>query len=116
MSRLFQLRMKLEQQSGEKISAANVKWAAGNPMGLAECAAPDIIWSYDLGVQNRVIGYEALRTYLEGFKGQIPPHQHVLIEPVFRFYGDMMIVSYRYQGTFEEEAGGSMEGYIGIQV
>jgi hypothetical protein len=88
----------------QKITAANDKWAAGDPMGFTECAAPDIIWSDDLGAQNRVIGYEALNSYLVAFKGQIPPHQHVLIDPVFQFYDDVVIVSYRYQGTFEGEA------------
>lgn len=87
----------------EKIQMANDKWAAGDPMGFIECAAKDIIWSDDLGAQNRVIGYDALNTYLEGFKGQIPPHQHELIEPVFQFYDDIVIVSYRYRGTFEGE-------------
>jgi len=88
----------------EKITTANDKWAAGDPMGFTECAAPDIIWSDDLGAQNRVTGYEALKTYLEAFVGQIPPHQHELIDPVFQYYDDMVIVSYRYQGTFEGEA------------
>jgi hypothetical protein len=87
-----------------KIVAANDKWASGDPMGFTECAAPDIIWSDDLGAQNRVTGYEALKTYLEAFKGQIPPHQHSLIDPAFQFYDDIVIVSYRYQGTFEGEA------------
>lgn len=87
----------------EKIKTANDKWASGDPLGFMECAAPDIIWSDDLGAQNRVIGYEALKTYLEAFKGQIPPHQHVLIDPVYQFYNDIVIVSYRYQGTFEGE-------------
>ncbi len=87
----------------EKIQMANDKWAAGDPMGFIECAAKDIIWSDDLGAQNRVIGYDALITYLEGFKGQIPPHQKELIEPVFQFYDDIVVVSYRYQGTFEGE-------------
>ena len=87
----------------QKITAANEKWAAGDPMGFVECAAPDIIWSDDLGAQNRVIGYEELNSYLEAFKGQIPPHQHVLIDPVFQFFDDVVVVSYRYQGTFEGE-------------
>lgn len=87
----------------EKITAANNRWATGDPLGFMECAAPDIIWSDDLGAQNRVIGYDSLNTYLEGFKGQIPPHQHVLIEPVFQFYDDIVIVSYRYQGTLDGE-------------
>jgi hypothetical protein len=87
----------------EKIKTANDKWASGDPMGFLECAAKDIIWSDDLGAQNRVKGYEALNTYLEAFKGQIPPHQHELIEPVFQYYDDLVIVSYRYQGIFEGE-------------
>ena len=88
----------------QKIAAANDRWAAGDPMGFTECAATDIIWSDDLGAQNRVIGDEALKTYLEAFIGQIPPHEHVLIDPVFQFYDDVVVVSYRYQGTFEGEA------------
>lgn len=86
-----------------KIVAANDKWASGDPMGFIDCAAPDIIWSDDLGAPLRVNGYEALKAYLETFKGQIPSHQHILIDPVFQFYGDIVIVSYRYQGTFEGE-------------
>jgi hypothetical protein len=86
---------------------ANDKWAAGDPMGFIECAAKDIVWSDDLGAQNSLIGYDALNTYLEGFKGQVPPHQHELIEPVFQFYDDIVIVSYRYQGTFEGEEPGA---------
>lgn len=85
----------------EKITTANDKWASGDPMGFLECAAKDIIWSDDLGAQNRVIGYEALNKYLETFKGQVPPHQHELIEPIFQFYDDIVIVSYRYQATIE---------------
>ena len=85
----------------EKITTANDRWASGDPMGLMAMAAKDIIWSDDLRAQNRVIGYEALNKSLEALKGQIPPHQHELIEPIFQFYDDIVIVSYRYRATME---------------
>ena len=86
-----------------KIETANDRWASGDPMGFLECAAPDITWSEPFTPQNRVSGYEALKVFLEGFKGQVPPHKHELLDPMFQFYDDMMIVTYRYQGTFEGE-------------
>ncbi len=92
-----------EKAIWDMIVAANDKWAAGDPMGFMESAAPDIIWSDDLGAQNRITGYENLKAYLETFKGQIPPHQHELIDPMFQFFDDIVIVSYRYQGIFEGE-------------
>lgn len=87
----------------EKIQAANDRWASGDPMGFLECSAPDITWSEPFTPQNRVSGYEALKTFLEDFKGQIPPHEHELLDPMFQFYNDMMIVTYRYQGSLEGE-------------
>jgi len=87
----------------EKIKLANDKWASGDPMGFMECAAQDIIWIDDLGAQNSVSGYDTLAKYLENFKGQIPPHEHELLDMVFQYYGDIVIVNYRYQGIFDGE-------------
>jgi nuclear transport factor 2 (NTF2) superfamily protein len=87
----------------DKIEMANDRWASGDPMGFVDCAAEDIIWIDDLGAMEGVSGKEALDAYLANFKGQIPPHQHELVDPVFQHYGDMVVVSYRYQGTFENE-------------
>jgi ketosteroid isomerase-like protein len=87
----------------EKIKAANDRWASGDPTGFLDCAAPDITWMDDLGATYPVQGYDSLKTYLESFKGQIPPHQHELQVPMFQNYGDMVIVTYRYQATFDGE-------------
>jgi len=87
----------------EKIKSANDKWASGDPMGFMECVAQDIIWIDDLGAQIPVSGFEALGKYLENFTGQIPPHEHELLDLVFQSYGDIVIVNYRYQGTFDGE-------------
>jgi nuclear transport factor 2 (NTF2) superfamily protein len=89
----------------EKIQMANDRWASGDPMGFLECSAQDITWSEPFTPENRVSGYEAMKVFLEGFKGQIPPHKHELLDPMFQFYDDMMIVTYRYQATIEGEIG-----------
>ena len=85
----------------EKINSANDRWASGDPMGFMECVAQDILWMDDLGAPIPVIGKESLGKYLENFKGQIPPHQHELFNHEFQFYGEIVIVNYRYQGTFD---------------
>lgn len=85
----------------EKIEMAGNRWASGDPMGYIDCASDDITWMDDLGAPKPIIGKEALTAYLEGFKGQIPPHKHKLYEKNFQFYEDILIVTYWYQGTID---------------
>ena len=87
----------------EKIKTANEKWAAGNPLGFVECAAEDIVWMDDLAAQLPVSGKENLQAYLENFVGQIPPHQHELSDMAFRFYDDVVIITYRYTASINGE-------------
>jgi ketosteroid isomerase-like protein len=85
----------------EKIKMANDKWASGDPMGFLECAAQDIVWIDDIAAQKPVSGYDALEKYLETLKGQIPPHEHELLDMMFQPYGNIVVVNYRYQGIFD---------------
>lgn len=85
----------------EKIEMANEKWANGDPMGFVEVAANDITWMDDLAAQFPISGKDSLEAYLENFKGQIPPHEHELSDFAFQFYDDIVIVTYRYTGTFD---------------
>jgi len=87
----------------EKIQAANTGWASGNPMVFFDNAAEDIVWIDDVGPSKRLVGRDALKTYLEGLKGAVPQHKHELYDFEFQFYGDIVIASYYYQGTFEGE-------------
>jgi nuclear transport factor 2 (NTF2) superfamily protein len=84
-----------------KIEMANDTWAAGDPMGFIACAAEDVTWMDDLAAPVAINGKEALTAYLEAFKGQIPPHEHELLNPLFQYYGEIVIVTYHYQGTFD---------------
>lgn len=86
-----------------KIEMAGKKWSEGDPLGYVEVAAPDITWSDDLTAPIPVITREALKVYLEGYKGKIPPHKFELSEFTYQFYDDIVIVTYHYQGTFDED-------------
>lgn len=86
-----------------KIKMANEKWASGDPLGFIECSAPEISWIDDLGAQIPVKGKDSLKTYLNGFVGKIPPHEHELSGFDFQFYDDIAIINYRYQGIVESK-------------
>ena len=85
----------------EKIEMQNDRWSNGDPMGFLDNAAQDITWMDDLMAPKPIVGYEALKAYLESFKGQIPPHEKRLFNFLFQYYEDVVIVTYHYQGTFE---------------
>ena len=70
-------------------------------MGYVDCAAPDITWMDDLGAPLPVKNREELKTYLEGFRGQVPAHEFELYNFFFQFYEDIVIVTYYYQGTMD---------------
>ena len=84
-----------------KIKSANDRWASGDVTGFTEVAAQDIIWIDELGAQIPISGKVALGKYLESFTGQVPPHKHELLNLVFQIYGDIVIVNYRYQASFD---------------
>jgi predicted SnoaL-like aldol condensation-catalyzing enzyme len=87
----------------EKLKAASAGWAAEDPMVFYNNAAENIVWIDDVGPSKRIVGKEALKAYLEGFKGAVPPHEHELFDFNFQFYGDVVIATYYYQGVMEGE-------------
>lgn len=87
----------------EKIEYANDKWASGDPSGFVETAANDITWMDDLAAQFPVSSKDSLKAYLENFQGMIPPHEHKLSDMIFQYYDDIVIITYRYTGTFDGE-------------
>lgn len=87
----------------KKITMAAEKWSKGEPMGYVECAAKDIVWLDDLGALKPISGSQALKKYLESFRGQVPSHKFELLDPLFQVYNGIVIVTYRYQGIFDGE-------------
>ena len=87
----------------EKVEMANDSWKSCDPMGFVDRAAKDITWVDDLGAPEPISGSEALKTYLEGFKGQIPEHENKQVDSMVQVYGDMVIVTYQYHSIMDGE-------------
>ena len=84
-----------------KVIAAAEKWSSGDHTGYLDCAAEDISWVDDIAAQECIFGLETLKDYFANFEGQVPPHKYELINPVFQNFGDMVVLTYRYQGVFD---------------
>ena len=73
------------------------QWAAGNPLGYVDIDADDVTYFDDIGAHSRIDGLDTLRTYLAGLIGKIPPHKYELVDPRVQVYGDVAILTLRYQ-------------------
>jgi len=73
------------------------QWAAGNPLGYVDIDADDVTYFDDIGAHSRIDGLDTLRTYLAGLIGKIPPHRYELVDPRVQVYGDVAILTLRYQ-------------------
>lgn len=75
------------------------QWAQGNPLGFLDVDAPDVTYFDDIAATTRVDGIEAMRSYFTSLKGQIPPHTYQLLDPKVQLYGDVGILTLRFQAT-----------------
>jgi len=73
------------------------QWAKGNPLGHLDIDADDITYFDDIGAQARVDGIGAMRTYLTSLKGRIPPHRYEMSDPKVQLYGNIGILTLRYE-------------------
>jgi ketosteroid isomerase-like protein len=84
---------------------ALTRWSAGDPVGYVKSAAADITYFDDIGAQLRVEGRDAVRAYLSTLEGQIPEHAFELVNPRVQVYGDVGVVTLRYQPSIRGEPG-----------
>ena len=75
------------------------RWAQGDPLGMSDNFADDITYFDDIGAQTRLDGLEEMQKYLSSLDGKIPPHSYELIDPKVQVYGDIAILTLRYQST-----------------
>ncbi|HEX5914126.1 MAG TPA: DUF4440 domain-containing protein [Rubrobacter sp.] len=73
------------------------QWSKGNPLGYLEVEADDVTYFDDIGAHARVDGLAAMRTYLTSLQGKIPPHRYELLDPKVQLYGDVGILTLRYE-------------------
>lgn len=81
------------------------RWSSGDPVGYMVNAAEDVTYYDDIGAQSLVVGREAVRTYLGGLEGQLPEHRYEVIDARVQVYGDVGVLTQRYQpSSLEGEA------------
>jgi ketosteroid isomerase-like protein len=73
------------------------QWSKGNTLGYLDVAAHDVTYFDDIGAHSRVDGIPAMRTYLTSLQGKIPPHRYEMLEPKVQLYGDIGILTLRYE-------------------
>lgn len=73
------------------------QWAQGNPFGYVDVDADDVTYFDDIGAHTRIDGLEAMRNYFASLEGKIPPHRYQVVDPKVQVYGDIGILSLRYQ-------------------
>jgi ketosteroid isomerase-like protein len=80
------------------------QWSTGNPLGYLDVDADDVTYFDDIGAHSRVDGIAAMRTYLTSLQGKIPPHRYEMLDPKVQLYGDIGILTLRYEayGTAAE--------------
>ncbi|MFB3779291.1 MAG: DUF4440 domain-containing protein [Bryobacteraceae bacterium] len=72
-------------------------WAQGNPLGYLDVDASDVTYFDDIAAQTRIDGLDAMRNYFTSLVGQIPVHRYEIIDPKVQLYGDVGILTFRYQ-------------------
>jgi len=94
----------MPQQSPEEAILARERWgldhwAAGRPLRLAENFADDATYFDDIAAHRRIDGLDAMRAYLGTLEGQIPSHRYEMVDPKVQVYGDVGILTLRYEGS-----------------
>lgn len=73
------------------------RWAQGKPLQYFDRWAEDITYFDDIGAHRRIEGIVAMRNYAASLEGKVPPHHYELVDPKVQVYGDIGIVTLRYE-------------------
>jgi uncharacterized protein (TIGR02246 family) len=82
------------------------KWANGDPVGFSSNFAEDATYLDDIGAANGIEGAEEIKSYFEGLQGNIPQHKYEIESPRIQVYGDMAILTLRYNASSPENEPG----------
>ena len=73
------------------------EWAQGKVGKYFDRWAEDVTYFDDIGAIRRIDGLGAMHTYAASLEGKIPPHRYELVDPKVQMYGDVGIVTLRYE-------------------
>ena len=81
-------------------------WAKGDPVGFSYNFSEDATYFDDIGALNRIEGSQEIKGYFEGLMGKIPQHKYKIESPRIQVYGDMAILTLRYNASSPEDEPG----------
>jgi ketosteroid isomerase-like protein len=73
------------------------QWAQGNPLQYVQRWAEDVTYVDDIGAHRRLEGIVAVRRYAASLEGKVRPHRYELVDPRVQVYGDIGILTLRYE-------------------
>ena len=79
------------------------RWAAGDPLGVAEQCAEDVTYFQDVDAEIRIDGLVEFRNYLTSLVGSYPPHTYEIVDPKVQVYGDIAICTLHYNPSLNGE-------------
>jgi ketosteroid isomerase-like protein len=80
------------------------EWAQGKPRRYFDRWAEDVTYFDDLGAARRIDGLAAMHRYAASMEGKVPPHRYELVDPNVQVYGDIAIVTLRYEPSNNDGA------------
>lgn len=72
-------------------------WAQGRTRQYFDHWGEDVTYFDDLGAVSRIDGLPAMRAYAASLEGKVPPHRYELVDPKVQVFGDIGIVTLRYE-------------------
>jgi ketosteroid isomerase-like protein len=73
------------------------QWSQGRPLQYFDRWADEVTYFDDIGAHRRIDGMVAMRNYAASLEGKVPPHRYELVDPKVQVYGDVGIVTLRYE-------------------
>jgi hypothetical protein len=83
--------------------AALARWCHGDPDGFLEISASDVVY-FDPFLSARLDGFEQLKAYYDGIRGQISAKHHEMIAPHVQAIGDAAVLTFRFVSRGGSEA------------
>jgi len=75
--------------------AALARWCNGDPDGFLEISARDVVY-FDPFLCARLDGFDQLKAYYDGLRGQINAPRHEMIAPHVQEIGDAAVLTFRF--------------------
>ena len=73
------------------------QWSQGRVLQYFDRWADEVTYFDDIGAHRRIDGIAGMRAYAAGLEGKVPAHRYDLVDPKVQVYGDVGIVTLRYE-------------------